>query len=154
MTVADTFLITYRRGLLPRFNNGNRWKGNCLMKSKLNGFAPVPVIVTLCVPAILCLSGYAYGSGREPDFGGVVLLGIVLFGIIVLSAWCVAINLFIGIGKSKGHPMENAGLLWFVGIFATPLAVGLYVAALPDRRIASAKEKPSKDAAVEELPAI
>lgn len=66
-------------------------------------------------------------------FTELLLLFVILaIFIAVLLAWLTSINLFIKTGVAKGYTMANKGLLWFVGIFATPLAVGLYVAALPD----------------------
>lgn len=53
--------------------------------------------------------------------------------IVALIASIVSISLMIDAGKSKGYPMNNTGILWFVGICA-PLgfiAVGLYINALP-----------------------
>ena len=51
----------------------------------------------------------------------------------VIIAWCLSINLFINLGKSKGYSMANKGLLWFIGIFATPIVVGIYVLSLPPK---------------------
>lgn len=53
--------------------------------------------------------------------------------IVVLIASIVSISLMIDAGRAKGYPMNNTGILWFVGLFA-PLgfiAVGLYINALP-----------------------
>lgn len=78
---------------------------------------------------------------------------IVVFIIfaVVLGAWLASINLLIKVGAAKGYAMENKGLLWFIGIFATPIIVGLYVAALPDNRLSAVGEELSS-AATEEIP--
>ena len=100
----------------------------------------------LAIPLALCLSGYSYGSSRDSEFlGGFFIFAVVVAGILVLVAWLAAISLFIKAGKAKGYSMENAWLLWFVGIFATPVAVGLYVAALPDRRSAASGKSKYED---------
>lgn len=51
----------------------------------------------------------------------------------VIAAWLIAIRLLIQSGEAKGYSMDNRKLLWFVGIFATPIVVGLYVISLPDK---------------------
>ncbi len=77
-----------------------------------------------------------------------ILIGIIL---VVLIAWLMSIDLLIKVGAAKGYSMDNKGLLWFIGIFATPIVVGLYVAALPDNRLNAAGEV-SPAAVAEELP--
>lgn len=69
---------------------------------------------------------------------GSVWSTILLFGIILaiaaIAAWCLTIGLFIEVAKEKGYyKKEGAGILWFIGLFATPIVVGLYVTALPDK---------------------
>lgn len=72
--------------------------------------------------------------------------------IVVLVAWLMSINLFIKVGEAKGRTLNNKGLLWFIDIFATPIVVGLYVIALPDRRAEAAGKAPLEPAATDELP--
>ena len=59
---------------------------------------------------------------------------MIIVSALVLTAWLLSIDMFINVGKAKGYSMANSGKLWFIGIVATPLVVGLYVAALPDNR--------------------
>ena len=61
------------------------------------------------------------------------IISIVLF-IVVLIAWLLSISMLIDAGKSKGYSFEKTGLLWFVGIFASPIVLGLYINALADVR--------------------
>lgn len=61
-------------------------------------------------------------------------LFLIIVSVLVLTAWLLSIDMFINAGKAKGYSMANSGKLWFIGIIATPLVVGLYVAALPDSR--------------------
>lgn len=82
-------------------------------------------------------------------FIGIPELIIVLVLLPVLVAWLLAINLFIKVGAEKGYAMENKGLLWFIGIFATPIVVGLYIASLPDAR---AIAEPQTEPKAEDLP--
>lgn len=63
---------------------------------------------------------------------GVFLLVLLLCA--YLGAALAAIGLFVNAMREKGHSDKSAGLLWYIGIFATPIVVGLYVASLPDRR--------------------
>ena len=81
---------------------------------------------------------------------GIYLFMFVIIVVIALAARVVAINLLIKAGRAKGYAMENAGILWFVGIFATPIVVGLYIASLPDNRTIADPEKPTEN----ELPAV
>lgn len=75
---------------------------------------------------------------------GIYLFMFVIIVVIALAARVVAINLLIKAGRAKGYAMENAGILWFVGIFATPILVGLYIASLPDNRTIAGLEKPAE----------
>ena len=86
------------------------------------------------------------------DFGSLMTV-ITICLIAALVAWLMAINLFVGIGKSKGYFEDGAGMLWFIGIFATPIVVGLYVAALPDKNAPRAKGE-KRPVANDELPSI
>lgn len=77
---------------------------------------------------------------------------VFVIPIVVLVAWLLAINLLIKVGEAKGHALSNKGLLWFIGIFATPIVVGLYIIALPDQRAEAARKAPPASAATDELP--
>lgn len=92
--------------------------------------------------------GY-YNYYDTPDYTGLYFF-IGIIGAIALVAWLVAIDLLIKAGKAKGYAMKNTGALWFVGIFATPIVVGLYIASLPDNRTIADPEKPAEA----ELPAV
>lgn len=85
------------------------------------------------------------------DLSGIAIFMLIVLAV-VLIAWIMAISLFVEIAKDKGYCKNGAGALWFIGIFATPIAVGLYVAALPDRNALGAS---SRHADVDnELPSI
>lgn len=60
---------------------------------------------------------------------GIIVLAIV---IVLLIAYILLINLFIGVVEAKGYAVAN-WQLWFLGIVFTPLVVALYAAILPDR---------------------
>lgn len=53
--------------------------------------------------------------------------------IVCFIAWLLAISLIIKAAQAKGFHRDGTGKLWFIGIFATPIVLGLYVASLPDR---------------------
>lgn len=59
-------------------------------------------------------------------------MGAVLFGLYICASIC-AIETLLRIVKMKGHHKENKVLLCFIGLFATPICLGLIVCALPDR---------------------
>lgn len=72
-----------------------------------------------------------YSSSNIGAAEAIILLAICL---VVLVAWLMAINLFINAAREKGYHRKSSGLLWFIGIVTTPIMVGLYAAALPDKR--------------------
>lgn len=59
-----------------------------------------------------------------------IMLAIVVCTIV---AWIMSINMFIDAARAKGYKMKKTGMIWFVGIFATPIVAGLYVNALPNK---------------------
>ena len=59
-----------------------------------------------------------------------IVLAIVVCTIV---AWIMSINMFIDAARAKGYKMKKTGVIWFVGIFATPIVAGLYVNALPNK---------------------
>lgn len=65
---------------------------------------------------------------------GLITLITLALCIAVLVAWIMAIAMLVKMAKEKGHCRNGAGLLWFVGLFASPIVLGLYVAALPDKK--------------------
>lgn len=50
------------------------------------------------------------------------------------------------IARAKGHYTNDAGILWFIGLFGTALMVGLIVCALPDRAAPAPSAKTDEDA--------
>lgn len=77
---------------------------------------------------------------------------VLVYLLLVLAAFLASISLFIKAAKEKGY-YENGGtgILWFIGIFATPIVVGLYTASLPDLRGQKAKQEETVDT---ELPPV
>lgn len=72
------------------------------------------------------------------DYAG--LTGILIIPLLIAFAISlVAISLLVKAAKEKGYHRSSAGILWLVGIFATPVVLGLYTASLPDRN-ATTKE--------------
>ena len=64
---------------------------------------------------------------------------LVFLFFVMLGAWCYAIYLFIEAAREKGYFKDGGTAhLWFVGIFATPIVVGLYTTSLPDKRLGNA----------------
>ena len=70
---------------------------------------------------------YYYSSFFE--FFGVVILVVA---IVALVAWILAISKLVSFANAKGH--SDAGILWFIGLFASPIVLGLIVCAMPDKQ--------------------
>lgn len=66
------------------------------------------------------------------NLGGLLSLVSVIVPLVMLAAGIVAISHFIELGQKKGCIEEKTGVYWFIGLFASPLVLGLYVAAAPD----------------------
>lgn len=62
-------------------------------------------------------------------------LALIIFtvGACAVIAWIMSIYMFIDAARAKGYKMKKTGMIWFVGIFTTPIVAGLYVNALPDK---------------------
>ena len=56
---------------------------------------------------------------------------VLVVAISMLAAWVIAVSMLIDAMEAKGYTPKNKGALWFVGIFASPVVLGLYVVALP-----------------------
>lgn len=65
--------------------------------------------------------------------GFTTMLIIIPLLLIAFAISLVAISLLIRAAKEKGYHCSSTGILWLVGIFATPVVLGLYTASLPDR---------------------
>lgn len=63
----------------------------------------------------------------------VILLLMLLIAVAVLVAWIMSISLIINAIKAKGYDQITTGTLWFIGIFASPMVLGLYAIALPEK---------------------
>lgn len=87
---------------------------------------------------------------------GDIMIFFFFISIVMLVAWLMSINLLIKVGAAKGYRMDNSELLWFIGIFATPIVLGLYICALPDNRPSSNSSSNTADStpAAEELPSV
>lgn len=93
-----------------------------------------------------------YGSSAASGASGILIFFVIIILFLVLAAWLAPISLFIKAAKEKGYYEHGGtGLLWFIGIFATPIVVGLYTASLPDLRDQKAKQKETVET---ELPAV
>ena len=66
-----------------------------------------------------------------------VALVILLITCILIAccmvAYFLSISMMVKTAKEKGCPW-GGGRLWFIGLFTTPIVLGIIVAALPDRR--------------------
>ncbi len=78
------------------------------------------------------------------NLGGLLSLVSVIVPLVMLAAGIVAISHFIELEQKKGCIEEKTGVYWFIGLFASPLVLGLYVAAAPDAVLPSkAKQRES-----------
>ena len=83
-----------------------------------------------------------------------ITIGLFFILILMLCAWILAIEKLINAARMKGHCKEGSGALWFIGLFASPLVLGLYTASLPDRGQAAIADKVSAQSPIDDLPAI
>ena len=60
-----------------------------------------------------------------------VLFFLIILLFVVVVAWVLATGMFVDIIKKKGYRGE-VGMLWFIGIFASPIALGIYSIAFKD----------------------
>lgn len=63
----------------------------------------------------------------------VFFLVAMIAAVVMIVAGFVAISLFVDLAKEKGHYRDDANILWFIGIFASPVVLGIYVMALSDK---------------------
>ena len=87
-------------------------------------------------------------------YGPVTALVLIIF-ILCLVATFMAIAQLIGAARMKGHGQDGTGLLWFIGIFASPIVLGLLTASLPDRGAQAQKDTPAEPKSLRgDLPSI
>lgn len=55
----------------------------------------------------------------------------IIIAIVVLTAWIASISMLISVIKAKGSRFDSTLIYWFVGLFASPIVLGLYAIALP-----------------------
>lgn len=73
--------------------------------------------------------------------------------IAVIVAYFMVISRLISAAKMKGHFTDKGtGALWFIGIFASPIALGLYTASLPNLKAQFVVPAPASPR--EELPTV
>ncbi len=83
-------------------------------------------------------------TGNSTVLGIVLIIDFVIL-IAVIAAFLFAIKSFADVAKDKGH--RKTGLIWFLGIFATPIVAGLYTLQLRDLK----KEKREKENNAQEI---
>ena len=79
-----------------------------------------------------------------------------LFFILLIAFFIslLAISLLVNAAKEKGFHQNDAGVLWVIGILASPIVLGLYTASLPDRGAPVATMPTAPEDPRDELPAI
>lgn len=75
------------------------------------------------------------------------LVEVIFFLVLVamIAAGLVAISLFVDLAKEKGHYRDDANALWFIGIFASPVVLGIYVMALSNKSSKASSADISKE---------
>ncbi len=63
------------------------------------------------------------------------ILQVFIVPIAMFVVGLITTSLLIKVAKDKGHYLDSAALLWVIGIFCTPIVLGIYVIALPDRSV-------------------
>lgn len=78
---------------------------------------------------------YHYHAMSPALAGGSILLAIIGYLVVgcIVVAYFVSIAMLVKSARQKGHHRDGSLPLWFMGLFATPIVLGLYVAGLPDR---------------------
>ena len=84
--------------------------------------------------------------------GIATILPLVL--IIAFFISLLVISLLVNAAKEKGFHRNDAAVLWVIGIFASPIVLGLYTASLPDRGAPAATMPAASEDPRDELPAI
>ncbi len=79
---------------------------------------------------------------------------LAILGLLIFAAWITGIYLLCNAVNAKGWHKKGDGALWFVGIFASPIVLGLYAAALPDKKLQSADPEIQQSTPKSELPSI
>ena len=69
----------------------------------------------------------AYGRGVMTAQELLYLILLLALVILTLKAWIDLIKLFIGEAILAGFDGAHSGKLWLIGIFATPIGLGVYV---------------------------
>ena len=69
----------------------------------------------------------------DPTTSTVFLVVSIVLAACVVVAWCLWIALMVDSAVAKGCTWGK-GRLWFIGLVLTPLALGLVVIGMPDRR--------------------
>lgn len=76
---------------------------------------------------------------------------LFILSIPIFIADILAINLLVDAVRAKGwYLQKGAGELWFIGLLATPITLGLYTASLPDR----SAQQPAIADPTDDLPAL
>lgn len=83
-----------------------------------------------------------------------IVIITLIISLICLFALLMAISQLIETALMKGHCQDGTGMLWFIGIFASPIVLGLYTASLPDRGAPAATTAVAPEDPRDELPAI
>ena len=81
---------------------------------------------------------------------------IIVIALFAFFAWVCSIFMLVDTYKKKGGPDIHGypiGALWFVGLFASPMVLGLYVCALPGCST-ELSESSSPAQIVDQLPSI
>ncbi len=71
---------------------------------------------------------------------------IFFLHLLAIAANICGVAELVKIARAKGHYTNDAGILWFIGLFGTALMVGLTVCALPDRAAPAPSAKTDEDA--------
>lgn len=81
---------------------------------------------------------------------------LLVISLLVFIAWVCSIIMLVDVYERKGGPGSHrfpVGALWFVGLFASPLVLGLIVCALPSYSTELPESDPAKQL-VDQLPSI
>lgn len=98
--------------------------------------------------------GYRGSYSPFDDLFSMGVSSLFLF-VIYLALAAIPISMLVGAAKKKGHYADRGtGGMWALGLFFTPIVLGLYVCALPDRLAHPVAGNSVAQSGNEELPEI
>lgn len=101
-------------------------------ESEIREAGKTSILVTLCICILgvpLAMAAWYFLAIYLPFGWSQILLFVLAF--LALSVYFTVVRCFIIIIKGKGYFETKVGWLWLIGLFMTPIVLGLIAVALP-----------------------